>query len=128
MSNTFHDFFSRTLKWWNTADFILSGEFFHSLDTGKREVKFINCNSIVIFRFSRSGQTTFRILSLTAIKLFTFQNLLVPKIIPEPRKSVFSYPNWCIATLMIKRTYALSGDARRNIEYCLENATRYAVA
>jgi hypothetical protein len=29
---------------------------------------------------------------------------------------------------MIQRTYTLNGDARHNIEYCLENAIKYAVA
>ena len=70
----FHDSFSQNVKWWNTSDFILSGDFFHSLVMGIREVKFKDCNWIVSLSFVRIGDTTVRTLSLTTENLLKFQN------------------------------------------------------
>jgi len=124
----FHDLLSQNLKWWNASDFILSGDFFHSLVTRIREDKFVDCNRNVSLSFVRIGHTTLRTLSLTDENLLMFQNQIIPNFSSEPRKSFFSYPNWYTETFMIQRIYNLSGDARHIIEYDLGNDIKHSVA
>jgi hypothetical protein len=104
------------------------GWLFHSLVTGIREEKFVDCNRIVSLSFVRIGHTTVRTLSLTDENLLTFQNQIVPKFNSEHRKSFFSYPNLYTATFMIQRIYNLSGDARHIIEYDLESDIKCSTA
>jgi hypothetical protein len=52
VSDTKHDSFSQTLKWWNTSKVFLSGDFSQFLDTGIREFKFIGCTWITSLSFS----------------------------------------------------------------------------